>query len=67
MNFPIYDNLVLCNYYLPPFAKGVSLQQRVIIQNGDNLIKQFDVRTPGGQVAVSTLSGGNQQKVIVAT
>ncbi len=66
MNFPIYDNFVLCNYYLPPFAKGISLQQRVIINNGDNLIKQFDVRTPGGQVAVSTLSGGNQQKVIVA-
>ena len=66
MSFPIYDNLVLCNYYLPPFAKGASLQQRVIISNGDNLIKQFDVRTPSGQVAVSTLSGGNQQKVIVA-
>lgn len=66
MNFPVYDNFVLCNYYLPPFAKGISLQQRVIISNGDKLIKQFDVRTPGGQVAVSTLSGGNQQKVIVA-
>ncbi|HUI88897.1 MAG TPA: ABC transporter ATP-binding protein [Anaerolineales bacterium] len=66
MSFPIYDNLVLCNYYLPPFARGLSLQQSVIVSNGENLIKQFDIRAPGGQVAVSTLSGGNQQKVIVA-
>jgi general nucleoside transport system ATP-binding protein len=65
MNFPLYDNFVLCDYYLPPFSKGISLQQSVIISNGDNLIKQFDVRTPNGSVAASTLSGGNQQKVIV--
>jgi general nucleoside transport system ATP-binding protein len=66
MNFPLYDNFILCDYYLPPFAKGISMQQSVIISNGDNLIKQFDVRTPNGSVAASTLSGGNQQKVIVA-
>jgi ABC-type uncharacterized transport system ATPase subunit len=66
MSFPIYDNLVLCTYYLTPFANGPALQQRVIVSNGDKLIKQFDVRTPGGAVAASTLSGGNQQKVIVA-
>jgi len=65
MNFPLYDNFVLCNYYLPPFAKGIELQQSVIIANGDDLIKQFDVRTPSSSVAASTLSGGNQQKVIV--
>ena len=65
MNFPLYDNFVLCNYYLPPFAKGISLQHSVIISNGDKLIKQFDVRTPSGSVAASTLSGGNQQKVII--
>ncbi len=66
MNFPLYDNFILCDYYLPPFAKGISMQQSVIISNGDNLIKQFDVRTPNGSVAASTLSGGNQQKVIIA-
>src|SRR5271157_1298163 len=65
MNFPLYDNFVLCDYYLPPFAKGISLQQSVIVSNGDKLIKQFDVRTPSSSVAASTLSGGNQQKVIV--
>lgn len=65
LSFPLHDNLVLCNYYLPPFAKGISLQQSVIINNGEKLIKQFDIRTPNVYVNASTLSGGNQQKVIV--
>ncbi len=65
LSFPLYDNFVLCNYYLPPFARGLSLQQKVIIENGEKLIKQFDVRTPNVYVNTSTLSGGNQQKVIV--
>ena len=66
LSFPIYDNLVLCNYYLPPFARGVALQENVIIKNGEELVKQYDIRTPSVFVNVSTLSGGNQQKVIVA-
>jgi general nucleoside transport system ATP-binding protein len=65
LSFPLYNNFVLCTYYLPPFAQGISLQQSVILENADKLIKQFDVRTPNALVAASTLSGGNQQKVIV--
>jgi ABC-type uncharacterized transport system ATPase subunit len=65
LSFPLYDNLVLCNYYLPPFAKGIALQQQVIIANGEKLVKQFDIRTPSVFVNASTLSGGNQQKVII--
>jgi simple sugar transport system ATP-binding protein len=65
MSFPLYDNLVLCNYYRPPFAKGISLEQEKIIENGKQLVKQYDVRTPSVFVAASTLSGGNQQKVII--
>jgi simple sugar transport system ATP-binding protein len=56
----------LCNYYLPPFAKGVTLQHQVIVQNGERLIQEFDIRTPNASANASTLSGGNQQKVIVA-
>jgi len=66
LNFPIYDNMMLCTYYLPPFAKGVALQEKAIISNAEVLVKQFDVRTPSVQNNASTLSGGNQQKVIVA-
>lgn len=66
LTFPIHDNLVLCTYYQQPFAKGVSLQKQTIFDNATALVKQFDVRTPSIYVNASTLSGGNQQKVIVA-
>lgn len=66
LSFPVHDNLVLCSYYQPPFAKGVALQQNTIFKNAEALVKQFDVRTPSIFVNVGGLSGGNQQKVIVA-
>lgn len=64
--FPIYDNMMLCTYYQPPFSRGVVLQEKAIMDSATELTAQFDVRTPSIKVAVSTLSGGNQQKVIVA-
>jgi simple sugar transport system ATP-binding protein len=64
--FPVHDNLVMCTYYQPPFTKGLDLQQKIIIETAEKLVDQFDVRTPNVFVPVSTLSGGNQQKVIVA-
>ena len=66
LTFPVQDNLVLCTYYQKPFAKGIALQQKVILETAEKLVTQFDVRTPNVLVPVSTLSGGNQQKVIVA-
>jgi general nucleoside transport system ATP-binding protein len=66
LSFPIHDNMMLCTYYLKPFAKGIALQQKVILENADELVKQYDVRTPSAFVNAGTLSGGNQQKVIVA-
>jgi ABC-type uncharacterized transport system ATPase subunit len=66
LSFPVRDNLVLCTYYQPPFAKGLVLQNKVILDAAGRLVEQFDVRTPNVLVPVSTLSGGNQQKVIVA-
>lgn len=66
LSFPIHDNMMLCTYYQAPFAKGVSLQEKTIFDNAQALVKQYDVRTPNIYVNASTLSGGNQQKVIVA-
>ena len=66
LSFPIYDNMMLCTYYKPPFAHGIALQENTIYKNAETLVEQFDVRTPSIFVNVSTLSGGNQQKVIVA-
>jgi ABC-type uncharacterized transport system ATPase subunit len=66
LSCPVHDNLTLCTYYLPPFAKGISIQQDAIIATSSQLVEEFDVRTPNVFVPTSTLSGGNQQKVIVA-
>jgi simple sugar transport system ATP-binding protein len=66
LTFPVSDNLMLNTYYLPPFSKGVVLQEDVILNSANTLIKEFDIRTPGAQTPASSLSGGNQQKVIVA-
>jgi len=66
LSFPIHDNMMLCTYYLPPFARGMALQEKAIIANAERLVNEFDVRTPNVFVPASSLSGGNQQKVIVA-
>jgi simple sugar transport system ATP-binding protein len=66
LSFPVHDNLVLCSYYLPPNARGIALQENTIVSTAMKLVDQFDVRTPSVYVQASTLSGGNQQKVIVA-
>lgn len=64
--FSIADNLVLNTYYEQPFARGISLQHVNIEKVAKERVEQFDVRTPGIFVPASNLSGGNQQKVIVA-
>lgn len=66
LTFPIKDNLVLNTYYEPPFAHGLQLQSQNIDAVAAQRVKQFDVRTPSIDLPASTLSGGNQQKVIVA-
>ena len=63
---PVAENLVLCTYYKEPFAKGVVLQFDKIMQTSEKLIQDFDIRTPGSMTPVGSLSGGNQQKVIIA-
>ncbi len=66
LNYPITDNLVLCTYYQPPFTKGLTRNDEAIEKNAEQLIQEFDIRTPSPFVPASNLSGGNQQKVIVA-
>ena len=64
--FTIAENVVLNTYYLKPFADGVVLHHDAIMATATDLVGQFDVRTPSVFNAASNLSGGNQQKVIVA-
>jgi general nucleoside transport system ATP-binding protein len=64
--YSIADNEVLCTYYQAPFAKGVQRNNQAVMENAERLIAQFDVRAPSPNVTTGNLSGGNQQKVIVA-
>jgi general nucleoside transport system ATP-binding protein len=64
--FPISDNLVLNTFYKPPFTQGVALQNSSIAENAEKLVGEFDIRTPSIHTSTGSLSGGNQQKVIVA-
>lgn len=66
LDFPIASNLVLSTYYKPPFAKRFEIQDHTVDRQASQLVQAFDVRTPGVEIPVSSLSGGNQQKVIVA-
>ena len=66
MSYSIADNMVLNTYYRPPFARGVVLDEERIRANAEQLVKEYDVRTPSAFVPVSNLSGGNKQKVIIA-
>jgi general nucleoside transport system ATP-binding protein len=64
--FSIADNMVLNTYYRQPFARRLVRQQRAIEEQADELMRRFDVRASGSRQVVQTLSGGNQQKVIIA-
>jgi len=66
LNFPVEDNLVLNEYYRPPFAKGIVMNFDAIQTAAEERVHEFDVRTPSIFVNAGNLSGGNQQKVIVA-
>ncbi len=66
LGFPVADNLVLNMYYLEPYSKSIWMEQKEILENGNKLVENFDIRTPSVTTPASNLSGGNQQKVIVA-
>jgi general nucleoside transport system ATP-binding protein len=66
VDFPIADNMVLDTYDEPPFARWIVRDEDAIQQAAQERAKEFDVRTPSVLQPASTLSGGNQQKVIVA-
>lgn len=66
MGFSLVDNFLLGFEDSEPFAKGLLLDYAEAERFSRESIKMFDVRTPGPDVLASTLSGGNQQKAIVA-
>ena len=66
LSMSIDDNLVLNLQRDRRFSRWGTRNTRAIRDNGDQRLEEFDIRAASGRALVSTLSGGNQQKVVVA-
>ena len=69
LSFPLEDNLVLTQYDEAPYAsgfRGIIRNEGAIHSRAKEAIGEFDIRTPSATVNAGTLSGGNQQKTVVA-
>jgi general nucleoside transport system ATP-binding protein len=64
--FSVAENLVLDLYDKPPFGQGLALNLPEIQRNAEARVSEFDVRTSSVATPAGTLSGGNQQKVVLA-
>lgn len=65
-SFSIAENMILDQYYHKPFSGGVALDLNTVSSHAEQLREEFDVRVTSVHDPISTLSGGNQQKVILA-
>jgi ABC-type uncharacterized transport system ATPase subunit len=64
--FDVAENIVLDSYYAEPYSRGIRMDWDYAHEHADALIEQYDIRTPSSRVTAGNLSGGNQQKLIVA-
>jgi general nucleoside transport system ATP-binding protein len=65
-DFSVADNLILDVYDQPPYASGLALNLDAIRESAVKRVEEYDVRTTSTTTLAGTLSGGNQQKVVVA-
>ncbi len=67
LNYSVADNLILGRQRTALFSwDHIVLRLKAILDWAQRLIKEFDIRTPSARTPARTLSGGNQQKIIVA-
>jgi simple sugar transport system ATP-binding protein len=64
--YTIADNLVLNTYHQQPFAHRMIRHAAAIAAHAAHLMQAFDIRAPHPAVQAGTLSGGNQQKMVIA-
>jgi general nucleoside transport system ATP-binding protein len=65
MPFSLWENAALGHQHRPPYGKGVWFDIGGAKERTATIVEEFDVRTPGIEVPAFTLSGGNQQKLVV--
>lgn len=66
LDFSIGENIVLQTYYHKPFSNYKILSFKAIYEKARALIQEYDIRTPSEYTKARALSGGNQQKAIIA-
>lgn len=66
LQFNIAENLLLGDHRVAPYAKHGVMKLREITSMARKRIEDYDIRTPSEKVVASSLSGGNQQKVVIA-
>jgi simple sugar transport system ATP-binding protein len=66
LQFSVAQNLILKAFKKLPFSRNFLLQREAIKNNAKSAMQEFDIRATGEDVQVSHLSGGNQQKVVLA-
>jgi ABC-type uncharacterized transport system ATPase subunit len=66
LEFSLAENLVLHDYAKEPYSRFGFLNPKRVLDSARGLLKEFDVRGGGPSTRASALSGGNQQKVVVA-
>ncbi len=66
LSFSLEDNLVLTQYDEAPYSRGIVRSDSAIRAWATKAIGEYDIRTPSETVTAGTLSGGNQQKAVVA-
>jgi simple sugar transport system ATP-binding protein len=62
----VAENFILDTYHREPYSKNGRLNRQAIAERATVAVKDYDVRTPSIETYAGSLSGGNQQKVIVA-
>lgn len=66
LEFNLAENIILGDHRTPPAAKNGIMHPKAIIELARKRIADYDIRTPSERVHAENLSGGNQQKVVVA-
>ena len=66
LDFPLYENMLLGYQDAKPFANGIMLNFQEARNWTASLLESYDIRAPGVETSAGSLSGGNQQKVVIA-